>query len=118
NAASSPASDGEIFLAGGNWLGICLSSSGGLNRTPQGTKEAARPRPQPPRGLPFCRARRADPVERGPIGTGGRRKSRALKPAPVGGSLAYGDAALMPYLRRRRCWPSPICLARCERAAA
>ena len=22
------------------------------------------------------------------------------------------------YLRRRRCWPSPICLARCERAAA
>ena len=25
---------------------------------------------------------------------------------------------LQPPLRRRRCWPSPICLASCERASA
>src|SRR6516225_7499259 len=37
----------------GTWLGICLSSSGGLNRTPQGTKEAARPRRQPPGAFHF-----------------------------------------------------------------
>ena len=29
-----------------------------------------------------------------------------------------GDGGLIGYLRRRRCWPSPICLARWERAAA
>src|SRR6476660_3328909 len=27
-------------------------------------------------------------------------------------------AAKLGYLRRRRCWPSPLCIARCERAAA
>src|SRR5215831_10964021 len=39
---------------------------GGLNRTPQGTKEAARPRRQPPRGLQFVELARATPLSAPP----------------------------------------------------
>src|SRR6266545_4232945 len=66
---TSPPPDGNLnwgaatFLIGhGTGLQFACHSYGGLSRTPQGTIEAARPRRQPPRGLPFWGHRGASPI--------------------------------------------------------
>ena len=49
------------------------------------------------------------------------RRAWFLQPLGTIGHFSAVAADLQPpsaYLRRRRCWPNPICLARCERAAA
>jgi hypothetical protein len=48
------------------------------------------------------------------------RATALLEQITLGGELDDGFASdfFGDYFRRRRCWPNPICLASCERAAA